>query len=114
MIYCKNCNKEISALENSIYSGYCENCYEILQGKKPKYDNHMRINNVVATILKSISIIIVIIIIAGFILSIALDEIKMESITISIMIMALISSVFIYGFGETIQLLQDIYTKINK
>lgn len=114
MIYCKSCNKEISALENNIYRGYCENCYEILREKKTKCDNHTHANNVIATIIKTISIILFIIVIARFVFSIASSfEIEMESIIISIIIMigTCIGSVFIYGFGEIIQLLEDIKNK---
>lgn len=105
MASCINCKKEISAIEDNIYSGYCENCYEETKGKNPKSDTYSRQSNVVATILKSISIIIVVICIIGFIISITSEkEIIWISATTSIIIIVAtaICSIFIYGFGEII------------
>lgn len=116
MVCCKKCNKEISAVENNIYSGYCEKCYEEIEGKKQvsdKNDSYLpncNKNNIVAKITKSISIIIVIISILVFIVGIATEEIE-EMGDVTIIVISLVSSVFIYGYGEIIQLLEDIKNK---
>ena len=55
MSLCINCKKEISAIEDNIYSGYCENCYEEIKGKETKSNTYNSQSNSVATILKVIS-----------------------------------------------------------
>lgn len=110
MRYCKKCNKEISAIEDNLYSGYCENCYDEVNKKNQKQYSNTHNNNIIATILKALSIFISIIGIIGLIVGIATDE--MEVFTgIIIILSSFISSIFIYGFGEIIQLLEDIKNK---
>lgn len=108
MAYCIKCNKEISAVEDNIYSGYCENCYEEIKGKNLKSDNYTHQSNTVATILKAISIIIVIISFIVFVFGIVSDEIELGYVGFAIIILSFIGSVFIYGFAEIVQLLEDI------
>lgn len=114
MSACKLCSKEISPLENNLYSGYCESCYEKIYSKNSQEDNYSktnsRKNNIVATILKSISIINIIICIIGLIIggsSLGIDLVT----AVTIIIVVAVSSIFIYALGEIIQLLEDIKNK---
>ena len=110
MSLCINCKKEISAIEDNIYSGYCENCYEEIKGKETKSNTYNSPSNSVATILKVISTITFIIGIIIFIFGIVSDEIEL-GIGIAVIISSFVGSVLLYAFGEIIQLLEDIKNK---
>lgn len=116
LMKCKKCSKKISEEEAKSYNGYCENCYKEFEMVQPKikkhgsnikndYDNY----NVVARIIKVISIIIVLI---GFIYgAIMSEDWETEKLVLPIIIGSIVFSVFIYGYGEIIQLLEDIKNK---
>lgn len=108
MSRCKKCDIEISALEDNLYSGYCENCYEDIYGKK--VNNYINKNNGFASMLKFISIIIAVICIIAFIVEMVNDEIEIIA-GIALIIATVMGTLFVYGFGEIIQLLEDIKNK---
>lgn len=108
MSNCKLCNKEISPLEDKLYSGYCENCYEDIYGKK--VNSYINENNGFASMLKFISIIIAVICIIASIAEMVNDEIEIIA-GIALIIATVAGALFVYGFGEIIQLLEDIKNK---
>lgn len=103
--YCKDCSKKILESER-IFEGYCQSCYEERFGKKYK-----RKVNFTATILQFIAVSIGII---GFLIGMAnLQTLGNETNGIIIIIISIIGAVFINGFAVIIQLLENIYRKIN-
>ena len=108
MSHCKKCNTEISELEDKIYIGYCENCYDDIYGKK--VNSYINKNNGFASMLKIISIIIAVICIIAFIAEMVNYEIEIIA-GIALIIATVAGALFVYGFGEIIQLLEDIKNK---
>lgn len=110
MSNCKLCNKEILPLEEVLYKGYCENCYESIYVPSENINNHSNRNNAIGTLIKCLSIISAIVCIIVFI-------IEMQNYTITgiecvlLIIASVVGSIFTYGFGEIIQLLEDIKNK---
>lgn len=102
MLRCEKCDREISALENKLYSGYCEDCYDDIC--------NINENNGIASMLKNISIIIAVICIISFIAKMVNDEIEIIA-GIVLIIATVVGALFGYGFGEIIQLLEDIKNK---
>lgn len=108
--YCKECCRDISEEDLHNYNGYCKSCYIELDNKKQNSntDNTLYINNVAHNI-KLISVITCIIsIVFGLIMWADTEE---AIIPIIIIVISIIVAIFIYGFGEIIQLLEDIKNK---
>lgn len=115
---CKWCDKEAIPGEK-----FCPSCKEIIQKNKnlngitimnttnlksnSPDDETVSSSNAIATILKVIGIIILVI---GVISSFSFYD---EVVGISILIIAIILSCSFFGFGEIIRLLQKISNKLN-
>lgn len=96
MAVCKKCDKEIYEMESNLYGEKCRSCYFD--------DNYLR--NKTAIVIKVIAILGGI---AGIIFGLyAIDGLNMDEGAIFIIATSIISAIFIYGFGEIIQKLQNI------
>lgn len=120
---CKRCKKTINGDD---FQGYCESCYEaLLNGENDKTDilietlekEHLEDNitldetkitlenNAVASLLKNLSLFLLFVVVIGSI-------IIMVNLNVFTGVICLFSSTLflalLYGFGEIIQLLQDI------
>lgn len=110
---CKECCRDISADEYRKNAGYCEKCYANFI--EPKLDettttDEEGTDNPTANKIKAISLIVVTIgVIVGFI---TVENSGWKALII--IIISVVSSIFIYGYGEIIQILEDIYWKIEK
>lgn len=100
MKQCKSCCKDITGEELKEYNGYCQKCYE---------DNNNKGENQVASSIKSISILFIIIGIIGTIYVFTYNIV----LAFIVGIMSIAISRFIFGYGEIIQLLEDIKNKIG-
>ena len=110
---CKKCNKTITKIEAETNKGFCTKCY--LLGKDQNVNSNIDTyeskskSNIISIIIKLMAIVGGIIgVIFGFSL---LDSYKQEGIAIPMIITSIVSTIFIYGFGEIIQLLEDIKNK---
>lgn len=102
---CNNCKKDLKTGDS--INGLCENCSQ----EKNKVNNNKNIKetneNTVALILKFIAVLTAII---GFLYGASLDN--NEEIGAIFIIVSFISAVFIYGFAEIIQKLENIENKL--
>ena len=100
---CKECCRDISKQDFKKYNGYCKNCFNL------KYDNSDDecTRNNVAKLIQELSKVIVIL---NIIISIFVG-IENTTLAIIIFLSTSFASLILYGFGETIQLLEDIKNK---
>lgn len=121
---CKECCKDISAYDYRKNAGYCKKCYsknineDYTYNADKKEETHYKYNNEynnisktrnINTIAKFIKVLAIIEGIIGFIVGlISENSLMIGLLYISI---SVISAMFIYGFGEMIQLLEDIKNK---
>lgn len=91
--HCKNCCKNITERECKLYNGYCKDCYE---------------ENSVANTIKTIAILIAVI---GIICAFSVIFISNIILAVIITIISIVIAIFIFGYGEIIQLLEDIKNK---
>lgn len=109
--YCKECCRDISEEDLCNYNGYCKNCYKEIEQQKVEqrdsnYNNGLKKINIVANLIKIISLLAGII---GIIYGLSmLDSWRTEELVFPIIIASIVVAIFIYGFGEIIQLLEDI------
>lgn len=116
MKQCKECCRDITEDDSKEYNGYCKNCYkefkniETIQQKLKEHGSNIQNEyNIVARIIKVISIIISII---GVIYGLSmLDSWRTEELAFPIIIGSIVITIFVYGYGEIIQLLEDIKNK---
>lgn len=103
---CKECCRDISDEDFKKYNGYCKKCFK----QKNNDSEEECIRNNVAKFIQELSKIIVIL---SIIISIFVAT---ENVILAVIIFLSTSfmSLILYGFGEIIQLLEDIYWKINK
>ena len=103
-IFCKECCREISLEESKQYKGYCKNC----NGEKEKNEETTNNNgNKIAEAIKVTGVILCIIgVIAG--ISVGSSSVLESSLIIG---GSIISTILMFGFGEIIQLLEDIRNK---
>lgn len=123
---CKNCAKELKNAEE--FAGLCESCWQESKEKvnntndfhedknksasNNKYSKALQEENKVAITVKVIAIIGGII---GILYGLNLrDSVYTEELGATIVIASIFSSVFIYGFGEIIQKLQNIEDNTRK
>ena len=94
---CLKCYRDITEEEYKEYKGHCKSCYEVITC------------NLVAKIIKIIAIIVGVIgIFYGLTM---LDSFSSEEFALPIIIASIVTAIFVYGFGEIIQLLEDIKNK---
>lgn len=99
MKQCKNCCRNITEEESKLYNGYCQKCYE---------DSNDNCENGVASKIKSIAILIGVIgIICAFFVIFSSNII----LAVIIAVISIVIAIFIFGYGEIIQLLEDIKNK---
>lgn len=98
MKQCKSCYKDMTEEVSKEYNGYCKKCYE---------DNNNKGENQVASSIKSISVLFIIVGIIGTIYTFAYNIL----LAFIVGIMSIVISRFIFGYGEIIQLLEDIKNK---
>lgn len=110
---CRECCRDISEEDSKKYKGYCKSCYKDLEESKYQKEASRNIQNNynnVARIIKAISIIACIIGILGSLIMFS-EYLITGGLAFSIIIGSIITSVFFYGYGEIIQLLEDIKNK---
>jgi len=96
MAVCKKCDKDIYEMESNLYGEKCRSCYS--------EDNYIR--NKTAIVIKVIAILGIIVgVIYGIVLA---QSAYTEDLAVPVIVGSILSSVFIYGFGEIIQKLQNI------
>lgn len=100
---CTNCNKKITREEYIENGGYCNQCIDEKEQEEEKEDE----GNFTANLIGTIAIISGVI---GVIFGIMCIGENAE-IGVGIIIASIISAIFIYGFSEIIQLLEDIKNK---
>lgn len=108
-IFCKECCKEISLEEAKQYKGFCKNCYGERENKSNEEEEEDIITNKIASSIKTIGFILLLVgIFAG--LGIGASQ---ESLLNGFLIIVgtIVTTIFIFGFGEIIQLLEDIKNK---
>ncbi len=105
--FCKECCREITKSEAEYNKGFCTKCYMM---RKKSAEDEENTTNTVSKVIKAIAIIFAIVGIIGGLISIEFLEIM----SIIIIVMSIIMAIFMYGFGEIIQILQDIYWKIKE
>ena len=108
---CKECCRDISADEYRKNAGYCEKCFSNFI--EPKLDETTTTNEedkIINTSAKCIKVIAIMIGIICFIAGLAYID-DDSNFGLTLIIISIISSIFIYGFGEIIQLLEDIKNK---
>jgi len=98
MKQCKSCCKYITEEELKEYNGYCPKCYE---------DNNNKGENQVTSNIKSVSVLFIIVGIIGTICAFTYNIL----LAFIVGIMSIVISRFIFGYGEIIQLLEDIKNK---
>lgn len=103
---CKECCRNISEEDSKKYNGYCKNCFN----SKDEEADEECIRNNVANLIQTLSKIIVIL---SIIISILVGT-ENGTLAVIIFLSTSFASLILYGFGEIIQLLEDIYWKINK
>lgn len=105
MANCRECCREISEEDMHNYNGYCKSCYEEIERKKTERESNNI--NYIAQIIKMISVLCGII---GIFYGLSLLEYD-EEMVLPIIVSTVLVSIFFYGFGEIIQLLEDIKNK---
>lgn len=109
---CKECCRDITEDDYNAYDGYCKICYkdkeqDVDYESCSEYNEEERKTNFIAHRIKDIAIIIIIIgIIAGIIMCTIIG-----GFGVLVIVGSIIPAIFIYGFGEIIQLLEDIKNK---
>lgn len=103
---CKECCRDISEEDSKKYNGYCKKCFNL---KNDDSDEECTRNNV-ANLIQTLSKIIVIL---SIIISILVGT-ENGTLAVIIFLSTSFASLILYGFGEIIQLLENIYWKINK
>ena len=103
---CRECCRDISEEDSKKYKGYCKSCFNL---KDNDSDEECTRNNVAKLIQELSRVIIILSIIISIFVGI-------ENVILAIIIFLStgFASLILYGFGEIIQLLEDIYWKINK
>lgn len=117
---CRECCRDITEEQYQNYNGYCKNCYkdkENIENRRYDYNNTTEKKQTYAEeetngIAHAIKIIAVLSAIAGVILGIISFE-ELEGMAVAIIVGSIISAIFICGFAEIIQLLQDIKNKLK-
>lgn len=98
MKQCNECYRDITEEEAEEYNGYCQKCHE---------NNKNKGENQVASSIKSISILMIIIGIIGTIFTFTYNTL----LAFIVGMMSIVISRLIFGYGEIIQLLEDIKNK---
>lgn len=106
-ILCEECGREITEEISDKYNGLCQSCYEELE-EDDDDESTYTIKNRVASFFYSLSSIILFISVLIAIISFSDNNPLIGTIAI---ITGIISPMFLYGFGEIIQLLEDIKNK---
>lgn len=108
---CKECCRDITEDDYNTYDRYCKICYKDKeQDDDYNEDDEERKTNFIAQRIKGIAgIIITIGIIAGIIMCSSMEEFVVLGVIV--IVGSIITAIFIYGFGEIIQLLEDIKNK---
>lgn len=102
MAVCKKCDKEIYEMESNLYGEKCRSCYT--------EENYLR--NKTAMVIKVIAVLGAI---AGVIYGIILGQSAYtEDLVVPVIVASILSAVFVYGFGEIIQKLQNIEDNTRK
>lgn len=125
LIQCKECCRDITEEEYKRNGGYCNSCYKDksnIESKRNQYNHSNNSNNVnysnnendsrTNTVAKTIKILSVLGAIIGIIYAIILGQsVYTEGLVFPVIIISVISAIFVFGFGEIIQLLEDIKNK---
>ena len=107
---CKECCREITSQEAKDHDGYCKKCYSLKEKNYEDEDENenVEVENKIANVIHIIGTLLVFIgPITGFIYTS-----ENTWLGIVIIISSIVTSIFIAGFAEIIQLLEDIKNKL--